>query len=384
MTRRERLLATLRGEPVDRPPVSFYEVGGFKVEPGHTDPYNIYNAPDWQPLLRLAEEHTDLLRMLSPVRARSVDPTGSATSSAWRAFFREETTEADGVRVTRTTLTVAGRTLTQTTKRERDLDTVWTTEHLLKGEDDARAYLQIPDEAFAETVDVAPLLAEEAALGDKGLVMVDTEDPLCASAALFSTEDYSVLALTQPELFHRLLEKAARRIQARTEQVSRQFPGRLWRIYGPEYASEPYLPPRLFEEYVVRYTGPMVRAIQAHGGYARIHSHGRLKNILDLIAGMGADALDPIEPPPQGDLTLREVRERHGRQLVLFGNLEISDLELLPPDQFEEKVKCALAEGTAGTGRGFVLQPSASPYGRTISARTMTNYETIVRLIEAW
>ncbi len=384
MTRRERLLATLRGEPVDRPPVSFYEVGGFKVEPGHPDPYNIYNAPDWQPLLRLAEEHTDLLRMLSPVRTRSIDPTGSATSSAWGDFFHEKTTEADGVRITRTTLTIAGRILTQTTKRERNLDTVWTTEHLLKSEDDARAYLQIPDEVFAETIDVAPLLAEEAALGDKGLVMVDTEDPLCASAALFSTEDYSVLALTAPGLFHRLLEKAAGRIQARTEQVSRQFPGRLWRIYGPEYASEPYLPPRLFEEYVVRYTGPMVRAIQAHGGFARIHSHGRLKNILDLIAGMGADALDPIEPPPQGDLTLREVRKRHGQQLVLFGNLEISDLELLPPDQFEEKVKRALAEGTAGTGRGFVLQPSASPYGRTISARTMTNYETIIRLIEAW
>jgi uroporphyrinogen-III decarboxylase len=381
MTRRERLLATLRGEPVDRPPVSFYEVGGFMVEPGNPDLYNIYNAPDWQPLLRLAEEQTDLIRMMSPVRARSVDPTGSATSAVWRNFFREETTEEDGVRITRTTLTIAGRTMTQTTKRERDLDTVWTTEHLLKDADDARAYLQIPDEVFAETVDIAPLLAEETALGDAGIVMVDTEDPLCATAALFSTEDYSILALTEPELFHRLLEKAAVRIQERTREVSRLFPGRLWRIYGPEYASEPYLPPRLFEEYVVRYTGPMVRAIQSQGGYARIHSHGRLKNILALIAGMGADALDPIEPPPQGDITLREVRERHGRQLVLFGNLEIRDIELLAPNQFAEKVKRALDEGTAGMGRGFVLQPSASPYGRSISARTMTNYETILRLV---
>jgi len=29
MTRRERLMATLRGEPVDRPPVSFYEISSF-------------------------------------------------------------------------------------------------------------------------------------------------------------------------------------------------------------------------------------------------------------------------------------------------------------------------------------------------------------------
>ena len=125
----------------------------------------------------------------------------------------------------------------------------------------------------------------------------------------------------------------------------------------------------------------MVRAIQAHGGYARIHCHGRLKNILDLIAGMGADGLDPSEPPPQGDMELREVRQRHGRQLVLFGNLEISDLELLPTPRFAEKVKQALDEGTAGAGRGFVLMPSASPYGRELSAVTLRNYETLVALV---
>jgi uroporphyrinogen-III decarboxylase len=274
--------------------------------------------------------------------------------------------------------------MTQVTKRERELNTVWTVEHLLKDAEDAEAYLAIPDEAFAERIDTGPLEAEEAALGDRGIVMVDTEDPICAAAALFSMEDYAVLAFTEPALFHRLLEKMARRIHARTAEVSRRFPGRLWRIYGPEYASEPYLPPRLFNEYVVRYTGPMVRAIKAHGGFARIHCHGRLKNILDLIAGMGADALDPIEPPPQGDIELREVRQRHGQQLVLFGNLEISDIELLPPEQFEEKVKRALDEGTSGAGRGFVLQPSSSSYGRMVPARTMINYETIIRLVEAW
>ena len=81
MTPRERLMATLRGESVDRPPVSFYEIGGFQIDPSDPDPYNIYNAPDWQPLLKLAAEHTDLLRMMSPVRARSFDPTGSAVST---------------------------------------------------------------------------------------------------------------------------------------------------------------------------------------------------------------------------------------------------------------------------------------------------------------
>ena len=380
MTRRERLMATLQGRPVDRPAVNFYEIGGFKVDPANPDPYNVYNAPDWRPLLRLAEEHTDIIRMMSPVRARSVDPTGSAKSELWREFFREETIDDGETRIIRTTVTAAGRTLTQTTKRERAIDTVWTTEHLLKNAEDLLAYLQIPDEAFAETIDVTPLETEEQALGDRGIVMVDTEDPLCGAAQLFSMEDFTIFALTEPELFHRLAEKFAKRILARTEEISRRFPGRLWRIYGPEFAAAPYLPPNLFKEYVVRYTGPMVKAIQAHGGFARIHSHGRLQGILDLIAGMGADALDPIEPPPQGDIELREVRKRYGKQMVLFGNLEANDIELLAPALFEEKVKRALDEGTAGEGRGFVLMPSASPYGRILTSQLLQNYETMVRL----
>lgn len=377
-------MATLRGEPVDRPPVSFYEIGGFRMDPADPDPYNIFNSPAWKPLVQLAEDHTDIIRMMSPVRARSIDPTGSSVSGRWSEFFHEDTTDDGETRITRTVLTVAGRTMTQVTKRERQINTVWTVEHLLKDADDLEAYLTIPDGVFEERIDIGPLEAEETALGDRGILMVDTEDPLCAAAALFSMEDYTMLAFTEPALFHRLLEKMARRIHPRTAEVSRRFPGRLWRIYGPEYASEPYLPPRLFDEYVVRYVTPMIRDIQAHGGYARIHCHGRVKNILDLIAGMGADALDPIEPPPHGDIELRDVRQRHGRQLALFGNLEIADVEMMPTPRFAEVVKRALAEGTAGEGRGFVLLPSASPYGRELSAVTLRNYETMVQMAENW
>jgi len=55
ITRRERLMRTLRGEPVDRPAVSFYEIGGIPMDPTDPDSFNIYNSPDWQPLLQLAE-----------------------------------------------------------------------------------------------------------------------------------------------------------------------------------------------------------------------------------------------------------------------------------------------------------------------------------------
>lgn len=380
MNSRERLMATLRGEPVDRPAVNLYEIGGLVMDANDPDPYNVYNDASWEPLLKLAEEHTDIIRMRSPVRAQSHeawDPS-QGDKGVRGEFFKVETYLDGERRTTRTSLTVAGRTMTSTTYRQPDVDTIWTSEHLLKSADDIRAYLELPDEVFQETVSISPLAAEENELGNRGIVMVDTEDPICAAATLFSMEDYTILAMNEPDLFHQLLEKLSRYIWRRTEQAAEQFPGHLWRIYGPEYAAEPFLPPRLFDDYVVRYTGPMVKMIQKHGGFVRIHSHGRLRNVLDSIVEMGADAIDPIEPPAQGDVELKFVRERYGRQLVLFGNIEITDIENLGDQAFSALIDKALADGTSGSGRGFVLMPTASPFGRKITDQTLRNYQTLV------
>jgi hypothetical protein len=126
----------------------------------------------------------------------------------------------------------------------------------------------------------------------------------------------------------------------------------------------------------------MVDSIQRYGGYARIHSHGRLKDILDDIVALEPAGLDPIEPPPQGDVELGYVRQHYGKEVVLFGNLEVSDIERMPTEKFSEKVKRAIDEGTSGSGRGFVLMPSACPYGRELSLLTLKNYEKIIEIIE--
>jgi hypothetical protein len=374
----------MRGEAVDRPAVNFYEIGGFQIDPSDPDEFNVYNDPSWQPLLQLAEEQTDLIRMRSPVRPRShkVDMTlDKAGAANYRdEFFKTENYMEDGCRCKRVTLKIGERTMTSLTRRSPEIDTIWTVEHLLKNIDDLKAYMELPDEVFTEQVDVTDLVEEDKKLEDRGIVMVDTEDPICTAASLFSMEDFTVIALTEQKLFHRLLEKLSRHIYRRTEETAKGFPGHLWRIYGPEYATEPYLPPHLFKEYVVRYTGPMVETIQKYGGFARIHCHGRIRAVLDYIVEMGAAAIDPIEPPPHGDVELEHVRRKYGRELVLFGNLEIADIENMEPNKFEKVVEKTLEDGTSGEGKGFVLMPSSAPNGRKITPRMMANYETMVRL----
>lgn len=293
----------------------------------------------------------------------------------------ERTIDADGNALTLFTLPAGKRVLTQRTSRDPDINTVWTTEHLLKDVDDFKAWLDRPEDPTPPgEVDVQSIIDLENRVGDSGIVMLDTNDPLCGVAPLFDMAEYTIIAMTERELFHQALQREARRLYPRIEAASRALPGHLWRIYGPEYASPPYLPPALFAEYVTEYVKPMVDLIHRHGGYARVHSHGRLKDILDFICATGCDGLDPIEPPGQGDVELAYVRERYGRQLVLFGNLEASDIENLPTPEFEAKVRQALQEGPGG--RGFVLMPSACPYGRKLAPLALANYEAMARCVE--
>lgn len=375
MTRRERLMATLRGEPVDRPAVSFYELNGLDENPGNNDPFNIYSHPSWRPLIELTREKTDRIVMRG-VACNSVAPDPIQDVSTIESVVR------DGSRFTTRRIQAGGRTLTARTRHDPDVNTVWTEEHFLKDTDDLRAFLELPAPVPGGNIDTASVLQAESDLGDTGIVMIETADPLCLAASMFDMAEYTIIAMTEQPLFHQLLERFASTLMPKTETVAKALPGRLWRIYGLEYASPPYLPPALFREYVCRYVTPMIEAIHRGGGYARVHSHGNLKAIIEDIVAMGADGLDPIEPPPQGDVELGYVREQYGKDMVLFGNLEVSDIENLPNAMFAEKVKRAVAEGTSGSGRGFVLMPSSCPYGRKLSPLTMKNYEKMIEIVE--
>ena len=376
MKRRERLMASLRGGSVDRPPVCFYEINGHDEKPIDPDPYNIYGHPSWAPLIDLARDRSDRIVMRGvPFADTHDDPLAALTT---REVFEDAHSRHETVRIQ-----AGDHSLVRRTRRDRDVNTVWTLEHLLKDVDDLRAYLALPLAPFGGLPDPSGVLVTEAALGDTGIVMIDTADPLCLAADLFDMGTFTVIASSEPALFQRLLERFAAQLLPRTEAVAQALPGRLWRIYGPEYAAPPYLPPRRFRDLVVPFDRPMVEAIQRYGGFARLHSHGNLRAILDDIAATGCTGLDPIEPPPQGDVSLAFVRERYGQQMTLFGNLEASDLENLPPQAFREKVLRALDEGARGSGRGFVLMPSACPYGRVLSERALANYRVMVEAVGA-
>ena len=281
MTRRERLIRTLQGLPVDRPPVSFYELNGHKQNmQGYTQnysdasEYNIYNDLSWRGLLDLSRDKTDKIILCYPQFIKKTNDN----------FIEESTVDEDGSIHTLNRIITPEGELTQRTVRNKDINTVWITEHYIKTRDDIKKYLSVQDKEIGE-LDVSGVLECDRILGDSGIAAIDTSDALCAVASLFSMEDYLVFALTEKKLIKKMLEHAQIKLIKKITTISEALPGRLYRIYGPEYAAPPYLPPKLFNEYVTEYDKELISIIHKSGGYARVHSHGRLMDIIDSGAG---------------------------------------------------------------------------------------------------
>jgi Uroporphyrinogen decarboxylase (URO-D) len=360
MSRRERLLAVLEGRVTDRVPVMS----------GHFNEW----ADDWKAaepsyarLVAFCREHCDGILSWAP---RPTNETAPGTSSS-EASVQEEThpLPEGGTEIVRAVHTPAG-TLAQRSRRLPGAATVWTVEPLCKGIEDAERLLSVPQERVA--FDNTGFEEADRRIGDAGLVLGETADALCLAAAQFDSADYCVLAFTEPELFKRLLDRFHAMIMDRLDAMLAAGPIKLIRIYGPEYAVPPFMPPAQFDKLVVPYVTEMVDRIHAAGAFVRIHSHGRVRDALPKFVAMGADATDPVEPPPMGDVTLEEAKRITEGRLTLFGNLEFRDLETLSRDEVVDLTRCTLAEGMPG-GR-FALQPTAEPITIPLNPKLEENW----------
>jgi uroporphyrinogen-III decarboxylase len=360
MTRRERLEAVLAGRSVDRVPVLS----------GHFNEC----AEDWKAaepsyrrLVEFCRARCDGIVSWVP---RAVNATGPGTSSpAVRTERRSEPLGGGGTETIQT-VHLPGGTLTSRRRRLADSATQWQVEHLMKGPEDAERFLAVPREPVkfdGSTFEVA-----DRRIGEAGLVLLEMADAFCLAAEMFDFGTFTVVALTEPELFTRLLDYFHAYALEFLEAALSSGPLKFVRIFGPEYASAPLLPLRLFDPYVTAYDREYVERIHRAGARVRIHCHGRVRGLLEKFAAWGADATDPVEPPPSGDITLAEAKRLVGDRLTIFGNLELRDLETLSRDEVVCLTRRTLEEGMPG-GR-FALQPSAEPIGIPLSAQLEENW----------
>lgn len=351
MTGRERLLALLRREPIDRVPISTYELSPFGWEA---------DEPSYHRVLAAVRAQTDLLPMWSGYLPPA--PTAVPVESV--------TWEEAEFQVTRTTVHTPKGDLTSLSKSTPSVKTTWTVEHFCKTEEDIARQLSIPFHPMP--VETSGFAAVDATVGERGIVLCDTGDAIGHVAGLFEFGEFTIWAMTEPRLIRALCDQAHERVMHTLRGMLAAGCGPLYRIWGPEYCTPPYLPPAAFAEFVVPYVTEMVALIHRYGCYARVHSHGKVAHVLDMIVATGADAIDPVEPPPDGDITLAEMTARYGDRLIRFGGMELKYLEAETPAEVAARVEALMTEGK-GAG-GYVLMPTAAPINVPLSPRTAANY----------
>lgn len=81
------------------------------------------------------------------------------------------------------------------------------------------------------------------------------------------------------------------------------------------------MPPPLFKKYILPYY--QMRSAQLHkaGKYTHAHWDGYLRALLPYAKETGLDGLEALTPLPQGDVTLEEIKEALGDELILIDGI---------------------------------------------------------------
>jgi uroporphyrinogen-III decarboxylase len=224
--------------------------------------------------------------------------------------------------------------------------------------------------------DLKPFFQQRERLSERGVAQVGISTPMVSVSHLFQFGQFLEWCLSERALIEKLIATCFERICVKLEHLLQNGVGPIFWIGGSEQATPPMMSPKLYDEFVVKYDGQLMQLIHKYGGIVHVHCHGKISGIFDRLLEMGVDMLDPVEPPPQGDIEMGEAKLRADGRITLMGNIEFVDLEFATPGQIEEKVKRALCEGGL---QHTILYPSATAISRLSDAHR----DNAIRYIEA-
>jgi hypothetical protein len=366
MNPKQRLMAALKHQPVDRMPVMTYNFHPFNGQWQRDSDKSWSGSPAYQPMMDVVWENE--VGMLCKV-------SGSRTS-AQQGRIRREQFQEDASTVTVTYLETPEGLLRSRHKKPPN-QPGYDIERLIKDDGDIAKYLSMSNEPAS--IDLSPAKATYEALGNRGLCYLHYDDPMYAVARLFHFEDFCMRCTTQRSVIVEMIEREFERTQAELVQILEQTKGYDFLFYtaGPEVATPPMLSPDTFSELVTPYERHLVNMIHEAGHLCAIHCHGRVNLVLDEFLSIGSDALEPLEPPPQGDISLQEALARVDGRMCLMGYIQDQDLYTAHPGEMRDKVR-AIRDMVDGR-TGYIMTSSATPYMHPPPSQFVRNYVEYVR-----
>jgi uroporphyrinogen-III decarboxylase len=360
MTARERLLNALRGEFPDRVPLV--------LEGFHLPRKDAEEEPAKREILDRVHEQlhffvdvpTFVNRYLvtPPQRMKTVDR-------------REE----NGNTTLTTAIDTPKGTLTAVTGHNTLTRTQWTIKYPVESLEDIAKIRSIP---WERPPSLAPpdttSLPEE--FGRRGILRAGVSSPFVCVGGMMPFEYFLELCATELPLVRELTAVCLDRIMDVLDVVLAGDAVEYVWMGGCEWLTPPMGSPRLYEELVHDFEQPVIDRIHAHGALAHVHCHGNVRSSIELVIARGADFFEPMEPPPDGDITLAEAKALVAGRMTLGGNVEARVLENESAEDTERAARAAFENGT----QRLVFQTTAGPLS-LMNARTLRNYH---RMIDVW
>ena len=98
---------------------------------------------------------------------------------------------------------------------------------------------------------------------------------------------------------------------------------------------------------------------------------------MQQVIERGADLFEPVEPPPDGDITFKEAKALAQGQMTLAGNIEAHLLINGTSDEIREAVAAAFEGGK----ERMILSQSAALTEAVLTKKTVENFHA---MIDAW
>jgi len=361
MTSKQRLLAAIRRQKPDRLPVTTHHVmpsflnrrlNGISNDEFFDlfglDPIRWVNAclPD-----------STKGEFFDPLHSAGSPETRRVISSSWR-IERDEVSDPlySAVRYSLVTPHKTLRTVLQS-----DEHTTWVAERLVKEKNDIDTIARY---AIFPRCDVAEVNRQADAYRERGMIrgMIPGFEvygqPGCwqDAAVLFGIENLIYAAADDPAWVHAFLRVLMERKLAYIQSMA----GAGFDLVesGGGDASSTVISPRIFDEFVAPYDGPLIARAHEMGQCIVYHTCGGMMPLLERIAAMNPDAMETFTPASMGgDTRLAEAKYRIGRRVCMIGGFDqFHFLKDCSPEDTRKEVRRCFEE--AGGEGGYILAPS--------------------------
>ena len=363
MNPRERFLNAVKGEPVDRVPLVLEKFHAPSRE-------SVDDLPD--PGVReiahriFGETHYGV-DVPSYVNRYLVTP-----QHLWRTV---DTTQNDGDTVTTVQLDTPKGTLTAISGQNPLTQTTWQVKYPVETMADIERIRSAPWERHPDLrpADLSDLPAD---FGDRGIVRSGVSCPAVCVGGMMSYQMFLELCATEFDLIRELTEICTERVLDTLDVVLANADVEYVWMGGCEWLTPPMGSPRLYDELIQPFEKRVIDRIHAAGALSHVHCHGRVRSTLEAAIERGADMFEPVEPPPDGDVTFAEAKAVVDGRMTLGGNMEARILD----NEDERAAETVTRAAFEGTKERMVLQTSAGPIG-SMTPQTVKNYH---RVIDVW